>query len=496
VSVDVAHDTLPATIEDLRARLAEAEETLRAIRSGEVDALVIDGEQGVQVYTLKGAEEPYRILVERMRDGALTLTSDGVVVYANRHVAELLALPLERITGQLFRSFVVETQHAALEISLRAAREGWRGEFALVRGDGASVPALLSFSELPVQGVSAVAVIVTDLAEQKRRDELAAAARFAKAVLEQATEAMVVCDARGRITYASRAAVVLAGRDPAGLTLAEALPALGTVTAGTAVEEQSRAALAGSVVHGVEVEVGAPEGRRFCLLSAGPLRDGTGTIRGSVVTLIDITRRKQAEQHQQLLLRELSHRVKNMLALILSVARQTGARITAVDDFLDAFEGRLHALAAAHELLTESGWRNTSLAELARAALAAHDQPGSERIGIGIEDLPLTPAAAQDLVLVLHELATNAAKHGALSVPGGAVTLAGRIAGGELVLAWSEAGGPPVAPPSEVGFGTMLLEQIVEHRYEGRVELDWRSEGLVCTLRIPTAEFAGRAEWP
>jgi two-component sensor histidine kinase len=162
-----------------------------------------------------------------------------------------------------------------------------------------------------------------------------------------------------------------------------------------------------------------------------------------------------------------------------------------VADFLGLFEGRLRALAVVHELLTESGWRSTSLVALARTVLAAHAGPGEERITTEIEDdVPLRPAAAQDLVLVLHELATNAAKYGALSAPGGAVTLGGRVEGGELVLIWREDGGPPAAPPAVRGFGTTLLEQAVAHQPGGRVEFDWRPEGLACTMRLPLAEVA------
>jgi two-component sensor histidine kinase len=110
-----------------------------------------------------------------------------------------------------------------------------------------------------------------------------------------------------------------------------------------------------------------------------------------------------------------------------------------------------------------------------------------------VAELRLNPAAAQDLVLALHELATNAAKHGALSAPEGSVTLEGRVEGGELVLTWGEAGGPPAAPPTRRGFGTTLLEQAVAHQNKGRVGFDWRPEGLACTLVLPLAQVADRA---
>ena len=204
----------------------------------------------------------------------------------------------------------------------------------------------------------------------------------------------------------------------------------------------------------------------------------------------DITAQREANERQTLLLRELNHRVKNTLALILSMARQTGLRVADVADFMNTFEGRVEALAAAHGLLTESGWRSTPLPTLIEAALAAHDE---RRIRVSVEELPSPPAAAQDLVLILHELATNAAKHGALSVPGGTVLVHGSRSGGGLLLCWHEAGGPPVGPPIEPGFGTTLLEQVVAHRHEGSVDLDWRPDGLVCTIRLPLGAQADRS---
>ena len=218
-----------------------------------------------------------------------------------------------------------------------------------------------------------------------------------------------------------------------------------------------------------------------------PLRDGARP--GFLKIMRDQTGRQEAAERQGLLLRELEHRVKNTLALILSMARRTSTGAVDLAGFLDAFGGRLQALAAAHDLLTASGWQNTSLAALVRAALAPHEEHGSGRIRLAVEDLPLGPAVAQDLVLALHELATNAAKHGALSVPGGSVTLDGRTVGGELVLVWRESDGPPVVPPpaGAGGFGTTLLERAVAYQRGGRAELDWRPEGLVCTIRLPTA---------
>jgi two-component sensor histidine kinase len=214
---------------------------------------------------------------------------------------------------------------------------------------------------------------------------------------------------------------------------------------------------------------------------------------GFLKVMRDETARREGDERQSLLIRELAHRVKNSLALIMAMARQTGLSAADLDEFLGTFEGRLKALAGVHDLLSERGWRGPPLSALIRAALAPHE--GRVRLG-RMAQLSLTPAAAQDLVLALHELATNAAKHGALSAPHGSVTLEGRVSDGELVLTWGEAGGPPAVPPMRRGFGTTLLEQAVAHQNKGRVGFDWRPEGLACTLVLPLAEIVDRAASP
>jgi PAS domain S-box-containing protein len=310
----------------------------------------------------------------------------------------------------------------------------------------------------------------------------ASEARF-RSMVERISDAFLTLDRDWRVTYANPRVGQEAGHrvlDLLGRDVREALPAL----RGSEVEQACLDAL--SDRSPVQLEVRSPWGDRWLLLSIYPAEQGLSLF------WLDVTERKEAEARQGLLLRELSHRVKNTLALILAMARRMGQGTPAAAEFLGRFEGRLRALSTAHELLTESGWRPTSLLTLAQAALAPHDGPGGGQIRVEIgADLPLKPAAAQDLVLVLHELATNAAKHGALSVSGGTVVLAGQVADGELALVWREAGGPVAAPPPASGFGITLLQQAVVHQYGGRAAFDWQSNGLVSTLRLPVAKVSG-----
>src|SRR5689334_7991301 len=201
----------PETIEALRARnaelqsrLDEAEETLRAIRSGEVDALVAEGPDGDAVYTLKGADEGYRLLVEQMPEGAMTLTTDGLILFANDRLASMLTIPLERVIGSRLQEFVVAASHSVLD-ALLSARDSVKAELQLRREDGESVPVYVSASRLQLDGTACVTFILTDLTDQKRNEKIVAAGKLAHSIVEQAATAILLLDSEGRIIEANPA---------------------------------------------------------------------------------------------------------------------------------------------------------------------------------------------------------------------------------------------------------------------------------------------------
>jgi PAS domain S-box-containing protein len=181
---------LIAENEDLHARLDEAEETLRAIRSGEVDALVVPGVSGEQVFTLKGADHPYRILIEDMSEGALTLTAEGVILYANKRFAEMIKRPLEKVIGSMIHTWVAQDSQAILQSLLRkGAVKKRRDQLVFIAGDGTLVPVYLSVSNLFMNGTpDSFCLVATDLTEQKRSDAIAASEKLAQALLAAANE--------------------------------------------------------------------------------------------------------------------------------------------------------------------------------------------------------------------------------------------------------------------------------------------------------------------
>lgn len=221
------------------------------------------------------------------------------------------------------------------------------------------------------------------------------------------------------------------------------------------------------------------------------LTDDQGHVLGIVAICEDVTVRKQAERRQALMLAELDHRVKNNLATILSLADQTARNTGDTASFLRAFSGRLRALARMHAQLASQQWRGMTLDSIARQTLTPF-APTLETCRITGPRVTVSPRYAQSLTLALHELATNAAKYGSLSAPGGEVrvewTLEEPAPAEErprVLLHWTESGGPPVSPPTRTGFGTELIQGMVEHELHGKAQFDFVSPGLRCRFEFP-----------
>ncbi|WP_431272712.1 sensor histidine kinase [Dankookia sp. P2] len=199
---------------------------------------------------------------------------------------------------------------------------------------------------------------------------------------------------------------------------------------------------------------------------------------------------QSARSHQAFVMAELDHRLKNILANIQALLRHSRRRaaggVLDGDAFVRDFEARLHAMATAHNLLHASRWEGARLRPLIAEELGPHaDGPGRGRVAANGRDLVLRPRAAMSLSLALHELATNAAKHGALSVADGTVTLRWRRTQSGLVLQWAEHGGPPAAPPTRRGFGLTVIERSLAYELGGSGRLDFTALGLRCSIRIP-----------
>ena len=202
----------------------------------------------------------------------------------------------------------------------------------------------------------------------------------------------------------------------------------------------------------------------------------------------EIEERIRAEEHQKLLLAEVNHRVKNMLAVVTAIAAQTARNSTSIESFSQSFLARLNALNGGHSLLTAQSWRAVSLADLADTVLSPYR--GVDQLSVRGEPVMLPPKSVVSVGLVLHELGTNAAKYGALSVPAGKVSLEWETpAQSERLvrLTWKESGVGPVAPPSRTGFGSAMIRASVQHDLKGRVDITYGDDGLRYDFEFPLA---------
>jgi two-component system CheB/CheR fusion protein len=222
-----------------------------------------------------------------------------------------------------------------------------------------------------------------------------------------------------------------------------------------------------------------------------PYRTVENKIDGVVITFLDISELRSGEARQRLLLSELTHRVRNILAVIQAIARHTLRADPANKELIDSFEGRLSALASAHTLLVESDWKGADLGELAQQQLAAYRPRPPDRLRIEGEPVLLPADLATPFGLVLHELATNAAKHGALSNRTGKVAVTWGVSRGNNIRAlrfdWKETGGPASREPAPVGFGGTLIESAIPG---ARVKREFRGDGLEVTVEVPLPEPA------
>jgi PAS domain S-box-containing protein len=250
----------------------------------------------------------------------------------------------------------------------------------------------------------------------------------------------------------------------------------------------------------VEYRIIRPDGTMRWLSGGGQVvtRGPDGKPERLVHVVADITERKNAEEHVYQLLRELTHRGKNLLAVIQAIASQTGRQSDTIEEFQESFTKRLQGLAASHDLLVVQNWKGASLADLLRDQLRVFASSDGSAISLSGPEIFIDPHATEQLGLALHELSTNAVKHGALSLPSGKIAVQWAIeppVGAEpekLHVTWTERGGPAVSTPSRKGFGHIVFERIVARALDGTVKMSFESEGLDWQLAFPTVNSTGR----
>jgi PAS domain S-box-containing protein len=320
----------------------------------------------------------------------------------------------------------------------------------------------------------------------RRHAELITDAEFTRGVLANSSEAITVLDLDGRIAFASAGVLrAIAAGDPDALVGTSWLALWRADT-----QEQAAAAIADAKAGKTvlfEAARGSHNGKSgWWEVSVSPIAGADQKPARLLAIARDVTERKLAQQLQQVMMHELHHRVKNTLATVLAITSQSLARASSIDEARRAVERRLIALADAYDLLRAGGGDNTSLRQIVDRAISPYETTPS-RIGISGEDVTLTTQGAITFAMGMHELCTNAAKHGALSVKTGYVDLAWSMADDRLHVSWRESGGPEVSPPARRGFGLRVIEASFRDQMHGTVELSFAPSGFSCELDVPLA---------
>ena len=281
----------------MTARLEQAEATIRAINAGEVDAVVVNGPKGPQVYTLEGADHPYRVLVEQMQEATVTLDRDLVILYSNRQFAKIAGIAAGSIAGSSFQRFLSPADLGTFRVLIEAAELYGHasGEFSVTDVRGSRIPLGVSITLLEVAEMRTLCLVATDLRAQRRNEAIVKEEQLSRLILDQAGEAIVVIDPLGVIVRASESARTLAGR-----------PILSThfdqvftfAVSGTVLNAPRIFATASKTrISGLEAALTRRDGTQYSVLcSAGPLWSGEDELLGCVITLTDITDRKRAEK--------------------------------------------------------------------------------------------------------------------------------------------------------------------------------------------------------
>jgi PAS domain S-box-containing protein len=459
---------------------------------------LIEGKQG------ELTDQRLAAIVDSSHDAIVSKDLDGLIATWNRGAERLFGYTSDEMIGSPITTLIPADRHREEAEILEHIRRGGRVDpFETVRKrrDGSPVDVSVSVSPLKnaageVIGASSIARDIT----KRKEAELALAEREAQLVLagKAARVGSFVVDHATLLIHISPGFAAIHGlaEETEELTCEEWRAHL--FPDDLARFEAARSRVFAEQRHELNVEyriVGA-DGEARWIESRGLVSyDDDGRPTRLVGVHIDITERKRAEEHQCRLLAELDHRVKNVLAAVQAVASHTMRASSSMEHFIAALDGRIRSMASTHELLSHRRWLGIPLAELVERELAPYTTGSNAEIG-GPEVM-LNAEAGQTMATVLHELATNAAKYGALSVPSGRVSIRWRVplngsANDKLVLTWRETGGPSVVPPTKSSYGMQVVRELVPYDLGGTVDHVLAPEGAQCRLEIPLAHLSGR----
>lgn len=438
---------------------------------------------------LRKSEARYRAVFEQAAVGVEWLSLDGRIIDANGRLYTMLGYERDEILGRASRDLTHPDDRGDLDRLLARLLAGEIDSYAIdkryLRKDGSTVwvrvTSSLAGNDAGLHRIS----IVEDVTERIRAERsLREREGQLSAIFDQATVGLAQTDLDGRFVLVNDRFCDLAGRPRAALLGLRMQDITHPEDVARNTEQFTRAVETGEPFV-IEKRYVHPDGDVVWVDNNVTLvRGGDGEPRGILAVSLDITERRAAEERQRLLMREVDHRAKNALAVVQALVRLT--RADTQEAFVRAVEGRVAALARTHTLLAKAQWSGVELSALLETELAPYASGDREGVVLDGPAAWLVPDAVQPLGMIFHELATNAAKYGALASATGKVRVSWRRdpATGEFELVWEESGMTGCAPPVRRGFGSTLVERNARH-LGGRIEARWRPEGLFLDLRVP-----------
>jgi PAS domain S-box-containing protein len=435
----------------------------------------------------------FRALLEALPVALYTTDADGRITFYNEAAVKLSGRRPELgsdqwcVTWRLYRtdgSFLRHDQ-CPMAIALKEQRPIRGIEAIAERPDGSRVlfePYPTPLFDENGRLCGAINMLV-DLTERQDSDAKAA---YLAAIVESSDDIIVSKTLDGYITSWNAGAERVFGYKPAEMI---GQPITRIIPPELHKEEQHILAelKSGKRLDHFETVRVTKDGRRINVsLTVSPVRDKLGNIIGASKVARDITQRKQAEETQRLLINELNHRVKNVLASVQAIVQHTLRKSRDSEEFARSFAGRIQSMARVHSLLTNSAWRGADLRELLRDQLEI-GMVDEARLTAWGPSVQLSPQMAMHVALMLHELATNSVKYGALAAPEGWITVSWSVRDTELMLSWQERGGPQVSAPASAGFGLTLIEQSAKSQ-GGSAHALWQVEGLTWEITLPLGE--------
>jgi PAS domain S-box-containing protein len=433
----------------------------------------------------------FRLLLNSLPAAIYTTDADGRITYYNEAAAELWGcrptLGESEWCGswKLFWPDGRALPHSECPMA-QAVKEKRpiRGTEAVAeRPDGVRVPFMPFPTPLyDASGTMVGAVnMLVDISDRKRNE---AAVQHLASIVESSDDAIISKDLNGNITTWNIGAERIFGylaEEAIGKHITILIPSHLQQEEDTIIERVRR----GQRIEHYETVRQRKHGSLIDIsLTVSPIRNMQGKVVGASKIARDISDRKRSEVQIATLSREAEHRTRNILATVQAIVRLSNS--DSADDLKSNIAGRIQALANVNTLLVQSRWTGATLRSLVTKELSPYCQANDPRAQIDGPNVLLEPNVAQSIAAALHELATNAAKHGALSVPSGHIKIAWSDSPDGFMLSWSEMNGPRVSPPTRQGFGMNLIDTMIQSHLKGKLSLDWRPEGLHCEISLPS----------